>query len=222
MNQYFLGGENIVRRDAREINARAFRDAGGTPNVLVFTWARASFDRSYKRRRMVFNYFRSLGASAVEFVDYSAPTDEIATKVELSDLVYLTGGIPSVLINRLKAKGADRMLSKYRGVIVGRSAGALALCKKCVVTDRNNDAMSVIDGLGLVDFGAKVHYIPSNDRILRSLSDENPLFAISSASALRHTNDDVSVIGEVYLFRKGEKTRLTASFSYRLADISYG
>lgn len=143
-------------------------------------------------------------------------------KIELSDLVYLTGGIPSVLINRLKTSGVDRMLSKYRGVIVGRSAGALALCKKCAVTDRKSDMISVIDGLGLVDFVAKVHYTASNDRILRRLSDENPLFAISSASALLHTNDDVSVIGEVYLFRKGEKARLTASFSYPLADISYG
>jgi len=222
MIQYFLGGENIARRDAREINTRAFLDAGGAPDVLVFSWARASFDRSYKRMKRVFDYFRSLGADNVEFADYSAPKDETAMKIELSDLVYLTGGIPSVLVSRLKTRGVDRMLSKYKGVIMGRSAGALALCKKCVVTDRKSDTMSVIDGLGLVDFVAKVHYTASNDRILRRLSDENPLFAISSASALLHTNDDVSVIGEVYLFRKGEKTRLTASFSYPLADISYG
>jgi len=129
MIQYFLGGENIVRRDAREINARAFLDAGGVPDVLVFSWARASFDRSYKRGKRVFDYFRSLGADNVEFADYSAPKDETAMKIELSDLVYLTGGIPSALINRLKTRGVDRMLSKYRGVIVGRSAGALALCK---------------------------------------------------------------------------------------------
>ena len=222
MNQYFLGGENIVRRDAREINARAFVDAGGNPNVLVFSWARASFDRSYKRRDIVFNYFRSLGANSVEFIDYSAPTDEIAMKVELSNLVYLTGGIPSVLINRLKTKNVDRILSKYKGVIVGRSAGALALCKKCVVTDRNNNTISVIDGLGLVDFGAKVHYTPYNDIILRRFSGENHLFAIPSASALVHTNGNLSVIGDAFLFRKGKKTRLTDSFSYSLAGPAYG
>jgi peptidase E len=222
MIQYLLGGENIVRRDAREINVRAFLDAGGAPDVLVFSWARASFDRSYKRRKRVFDYFRSLGADSVEFADYSSPTDEIAMKIELSDLVYLTGGIPSVLINRLKTRGVDRMLSKYRGVIVGRSAGTLALCKKGLVTDRNSYAISVIDGIGLIDFVAKVHYIPSDDRILRRLSCEIPLFAISSASAILRANDDMSVIGEAYLFQKGEKKRLTTPFSFGLADLDYG
>lgn len=222
MIQYFLGGENIVRRDAKEINRKAFIEAGGAPNVLIFSWARASFDRSYKRRDIVFNYFRSLGANSVEFADYSASKNEIATKVELSELVYLTGGVPSILINRLKTKDVDRMLSNYKGVIVGRSAGALALCKKGVITDRNNNAISVIDGLGLVDFGAKVHYTPSNDRILRKLSVENPLVAITSASALVRTNGDLSVIGNVYLFRKGEKKRLIDSCSYSLTDLVYG
>lgn len=222
MNQYFLGGENIVKRDAREINARAFLDAGGAPNVLVFPWARASFDKSYKRRERVFNYFRSLGANTVEFADYSAPADEIERKIESSDLVYLTGGIPSVLINRLKTKGVDRLLRQYNGVIVGRSAGALALCKKCVITDRDNDATTVIDGLGLADFGGKVHYKPFKDRELRKLSNENPIFAIPSASALIHNNNDMSFIGEVYLFQNGEKTRLTSPFPHPLVDLDYG
>lgn len=68
MIQYFLGGENLVRRDAREINARAFLDAGGAPDVLVFSWARASFDRSYKRGKRVFDYFRSLGQIALNLL----------------------------------------------------------------------------------------------------------------------------------------------------------
>jgi len=33
---YFLGGEDIVKRDSREINKKAFIDAGGAPVVLIF------------------------------------------------------------------------------------------------------------------------------------------------------------------------------------------
>ena len=42
---YLLGGENVFKRSAREVNERAFQDAGEHLVVLVFPWARASFDR---------------------------------------------------------------------------------------------------------------------------------------------------------------------------------
>jgi hypothetical protein len=68
---YFLGGENVAKRDAKEVNAQAFQDAGGAPVVLVVPWARPSFDASYKRRKRVVDYFRSLGASTVDFSEFS-------------------------------------------------------------------------------------------------------------------------------------------------------
>jgi hypothetical protein len=48
------------------------------------------------------------------------------------------------------------------------------------------------------------------------------MFAIPSASALVHTNGNLLVIGDVYLFQKGEKTWLTDSFSFTLAGLDYG
>ncbi|HLN89765.1 MAG TPA: hypothetical protein VK253_06835, partial [Candidatus Binatia bacterium] len=69
---YLLGGENTHKRDAKEVNQRAFNDAGGTPRVLVFSWARASFDKTYLKSKLLFDYFRSLGASTVSVVDFSA------------------------------------------------------------------------------------------------------------------------------------------------------
>ena len=67
---YLLGGENVSKRSAKEINQSAFEDAGARPNVLVFPWARPSFDKIYRRRKLVTDYFRSLGASSVEFIEY--------------------------------------------------------------------------------------------------------------------------------------------------------
>ena len=69
---YLLGGENTHKRDAQEVNQRAFNDAGGTPRVLVFSWARASFDNTFAKSKIVFDYFRSLGASTVNIVNYSS------------------------------------------------------------------------------------------------------------------------------------------------------
>jgi dipeptidase E len=205
---YFLGGENIVKRDSQEINEKAFLDAGGAPAVVVFSWARASFDKAYKRRKRLFDYFRSLGAMTVEFAEYSDTLEEVARKVECSNLIYLPGGLASVLVERLKNRSVDGLLRKYDGVVVGRSAGALALGKKCVVTkNRRNPKTVMIKGLGLVDFTVKAHYKPSKDDALKRLSKEEKIYAIPERSALVYDNGHLSFMGNVYMFQNGEKAR---------------
>ena len=52
---YFLGGERVVKQDSREINKAAFHEAAEEPRVVVFPWARASFDKKYKRRQRLFS-----------------------------------------------------------------------------------------------------------------------------------------------------------------------
>jgi dipeptidase E len=205
---YFLGGESVVKRDAQEINEAAFADAGGAPAVVVFPWARGFSDNTYKRRKRLFEYFKSLGACTVDFADYSGTFEEITKKVECSDLIYLPGGLTSVLLQRLKNKGADRLLREYDRVIVGRSAGALALGKKCVVTkNRPTPITMMIKGLGLVDFSVKAHYKPLKDDTLKKLSKEEKIYAIAERSALIYDNGCLSFMGDVYVFHNGEKTR---------------
>lgn len=203
---YLLGGENTFKRNARDINANAFQDAGGTPTVLVFSWARASFDKTYKRRKRLFDYFRSLGASTVDFAEYSDTYEEIAAKVKDSDLMYLTGGLTTVLLERLKNKNIDRLLHRYDRVIVGRSAGALALCKQGILTSKNKQKHTIITGLKLAEITVKVHYKSSEDAELKRLSKEETIYAIPERSALVYDNSAVSFMGDVYLFQNGEKT----------------
>jgi peptidase E len=208
---FFLGGENIVKQDSREINEAAFRDAAESPRVVVFPWARESFDNSYKRRKRLFDYFRSLGASMVEFADYGDAFEEIRRKIDRSDLVYLPGGITSVLVERLKRKSVDRLLRKYKGVIVGRSAGALALGKKCIVTkNRRNRTSRMISGIGLVGFSVKAHYKPSKDEALKRFSEEEIIYAIPERSALVFNKGSLSCMGNVYVFQNREKGVLTS------------
>jgi dipeptidase E len=202
---YLLGGENTHKRDAQEVNQRAFKDAGGAPRVLVFSWARASFDNTFAKSKIVFDYFRSLGASTVNIVNYSSTNVEIKEKMSKSDLVYLTGGVPSVLVERLKKSGMSSLLENFEGVIVGRSAGALALCSKCVITYRSNCAVKVIDGLGLVDITLKAHYKLGKDENLRKISETQDVFAVPKGSALICNNDGLLAINKVYLFHLGER-----------------
>ena len=202
---YLLGGENTHKRDAEKINQRAFNDAGAEPKILVFSWARASFDNTFAKSKLLFDYFRSLGASTINTVSYSSTNSEIEEKIAQSDLVYLTGGVPSMLIERLKKMGVDSILREFEGVIVGRSAGALALCKKCVITYRSTSEVKVIYGLGLVDLTLKAHYRLGWDRELIELSKTVDIYAVPKGSALVYDKGNLSTINNVYLFHRGER-----------------
>ena len=205
---YLLGGENVFKRSAKEVNERAFLDAGEPLVVLVFPWARASFDRSYKKRKRLVDYFMSLGVSTINFIEYSDSNETIAKKMAGSNLVYLTGGLVNVLVERLKNMGVDRLLHDYRGVIVGRSAGALALCRKCIITCRSNSKVKIIDGLGLADLTLKAHYKPEKDTTLEHLSRQEKIYAVPEGSAIVYSNGVCSFMGEVYLFENGTKRML--------------
>jgi peptidase E len=203
---YFLGGENVFKREAKEINTSAFEDAGGAPAVLVVPWARPSFDANYKRRKRLIDYFRSIGARTVDFSEFSEPIENIAEKADDSDVIYLTGGQVSILLSRLIKKGMDDLLRGYKGVLVGRSAGALVLGRNCLVTNRCNGNTKVVSCLGLVDFSVKVHYESSRDDLLKKLSKNEKFYAIPQRSALVYEKGVLSFVGEVFLFRNGEKT----------------
>ncbi len=202
---YFLGGENIFRQDSREINALAFEDAGLAPTIAVFSWARASFDLSYKRRKRLFDYFRSLGAVQVNFVDYSETPRVIAATMAQSDLVYLTGGQLSCLVSRLKSKKVDGLLKTYGGVIVGRSAGAMVMGRHGIVTERYSCRKKVVTGLNLVNFSVKAHYYSSMDNMLKILSKTERVYALPNGSAIIYNDGSVSFVGNVTLFQDGEK-----------------
>jgi dipeptidase E len=205
---YLLGGENVFRRSAKQINERAFQDAGEPLVVLVFAWARASFDKGYKKRKILVDYFISLGADSINFVDYSDSNETIAKKMADSNLVYLTGGLLTALVERLKKNGVERLLHDYRGVIIGRSAGALALCRKCVITCRSNSKAKIVNGIGLADITLKVHYKPEKDSTLEQLSRQEKIYAIPEGSAIVYNSGARSFIGHAYLFENGKKRML--------------
>jgi peptidase E len=205
---YFLGGEDVAERGSKEINERAFVDAGGAPAVLIFNWTAESAEKTGKCGKIMVDYFEDIGARAVEFAECSDSFEEIAQKVERSDLIYLPGGVTRILVKRLLNARVDSLLREYDKIIVGNSAGALAFGRDCILTrGKRNKRTVIIPGLGLVDFSVKVHYKASRDRELKELSHERKIYAIPERSALVFSDGSVSCIGDVYLFQNGRKTK---------------
>jgi hypothetical protein len=66
------------------------------PSVLVFPWGNSAADNIDTTRNQVSNYFKLLGGGNISFIEYDA-AEELANKISASDLIYLTGGLTSVL-----------------------------------------------------------------------------------------------------------------------------
>lgn len=123
--------------------------------------------------------------------------------------MYFPGGNTELLIERLRNMRVGALLKNYDKVIVGNSAGALVLCKECIMKKgRKHRSTIILAGLRLVDFSVDVHYKSSKDKELFKLSDRREIYAITEKSALIFDNNHLTCIGEVYLFHGDRKTKL--------------
>jgi dipeptidase E len=214
---YFLGGEDIKKRESKKINARAFDDAGGTPTVLVFPWTAQIEKLEY--RKIMIDYFEDIGVRKIEFAEITDSLQKIVEKVDASDLIYLPGGNTELLIKRIKDARVHVLLQKYNKVIIGNSAGSLALCRNYAVIKGQDEhpKTELVRGVGWVDFAIAVHYKSPNkllsgqepDKELRALSEKAniKIYAIPERGALVYDGCDFKFIGDIYLFYKGEKTK---------------
>jgi len=202
---YLLGGEEISIRDSKEIDSQAFADAGGSPQVVVFPWTSRERTREDVHRRVLVDYFKDLGARGVRFIETSLPYPDMVKLVEQSDLIYLPGGDPKVLVERMLSTGASHLLTCYDKVIMGNSAGALALCSEYVTSSEESDAFTTSSGLGLVDIGLAVHYESYMDSQLEGLLTSCSVFAIPEGGAVVISCCSISLVGHVAVFQGGRK-----------------
>ncbi len=112
---------------------------------------------------------------------------EMKSMIAESDVLFLTGGDPNVLMDALVELNLTESMKKFRGLIVGFSAGGMVLSNKYVIPagmDKNYPKMAVEDGLGLVSFAFVPHYDESLDDELCAGASDVELYAIPNSSAL--------------------------------------
>jgi dipeptidase E len=200
---YMLGGEDIEKRDSRSLNEQAFREAGVSPTVAIFPWA--SKMKEEKQRRFLVTYFKEMGAQSVRFVERTLPFTEMTAIAEGSEIIYLPDGDPKLLIEMLRDTGSMHLLRQNDKVIIGNSAGALALCSEYIIPMKDSDELAIEKGLGLTDFVISVQYDNAQDLQLERLSANRSIFAIHAGAAIRSDNCSLSLLGDVELFINGKK-----------------
>ncbi len=212
---YFLGGEDVKKRTCFEIMRKALADAKNG-RVLIIPWTSESKEKVEKYKKILTEYFKDLGAKSITFAELSDTQSTLATKINDADLIYIPGGLPEVFLKYAAQKNLTTLLRNYKGVIVGNSAGALVLCRECVITkDEDHPTTKVMPGLGLVDFSVEVHYTPERDEELKELSKGRKIYAIPEHCALVYQDGVLEFAGNIVLFENGikrkQKTQLIPS-----------
>lgn len=213
---YLLGGEDIRKRSSQHIMKKAIADAGSNPTILIFPWTSERVDNEGEYRALMTEYFLDLGAETIQFAEPWDPFGALIKKARSSQLIYLPGGNPQLLIDRMLISRGDEILAEYDSIIVGNSAGALALCKKYVAIIGQGEAhlTRFFKGFGELDFAVAVHYKPddghenhSADKELLNLSEKSAtkIYAIPEDSAIIYNKGKLEFDGKVFQFYRGNR-----------------
>lgn len=199
---YLLGGADIKKGESKEIDKEAFANADNK-NILVLNLTTNDKERLENYRIFSTDYFKNLGATNIVFINELY--DDIEKQFHNSGLLYIPGGNTELLMKKIKEKNLEDFILKYRGVIVGNSAGAMVLCDEAICA---YEGRKIMKGLDLLDLRIDVHYNESHNKKLLELSNNREIYAIPEKSVVIIDGKDKSFIGDVYLFSKGEKTKV--------------
>ncbi len=210
MKFYLIGGGSIENDDTKEIDKAAFSEAGGQPKVFVIPWTSSDNQKLEKYIKIMPEYFSNIGAKQVVLASLSDSLEKIKHELDNSDMIYIPGGDTEYLIEAVKRKGLAPLLKSYRKIIVGNSAGAISMCREGILTkDRYNTHIRIVEGFGLVDFSVSTHYKESEDADLLELSKNRKIYAIPEKCAVVWDGKKMKFIGEVYLFYKNGKEKVS-------------
>ena len=212
----------------REPDLRAIALAGGLgAPIHIIPTAAAPDDNHVRAGDNGERWFRHLGATEVTvlpLIDQSSADDpEIVAALSRSRLIYLLGGFTHYLGQTLKGSAAwDAVLNAYENgaVVVGSSAGAMALCQWYY----NPSAGEVVEGLGMVP-GAIVlpHHDAFGHRWAPRLADALPEATLLGIDERTGMIDDgpegawqVYGQGAVTVYRGQETSRYDSTRAFHL------
>lgn len=176
------------------------------PRVLIIPWSSNDPKTLKKYRPLLIDFFQKAGAGEIDFLEKEDSFQKMRAKFKKAEIVYLTGGDTETLLENLKTHDAVNLLRDFDGLVMGISAGAYVLTKEYPKIRENKVAF--VPMLNLVDIYIKAHYRAEMDEILKRLSRDKDIYAITNNSAIVWQQGKLKeAIGEIYLFTKGRKVK---------------
>lgn len=143
----------------------------------------------------------------INILDERVDKEEGKKMILNSDVVYLLGGDCFKQINYLKDNKYDEVLKKYKGIILGTSAGAMNIAKKVYYSKDEDYQESIFyDGIDLVDITIDPHFEISNKEQIEEAKNnslEHKIVGLPNISAIRVENGKIQYINKCYIFENG-------------------
>ncbi|MFD1216046.1 peptidase E [Microbulbifer celer] len=147
-----------------------------------------------------------LGLIVDELEISTATSEEIESRLENNDYIYITGGNTFFLLQELKRTGSDKLITdhiKSGKKYIGESAGSIILSRNIEYVKGMDDFSAApkigsFSSLGLVEFYPVPHYTnfpfkESVERIISSYEDELDLLPISNTQAIIVNDNEYEV-----------------------------
>lgn len=168
------------------------------PNILFIAHGNKYEEAAYKNFRSV--YYKEYGANTrllrrknLNNMDY------VNDLINDCNIIYIDGGNTKELLDLWKSTSFDKVIKNSNKILVGKSAGAIALCYMGV-SDYKESALSDIKGLNLIDIIISPHYeLEDRQKYLTELSKKynNKCYGIESDSGLIIEDNKFIKIGKI-------------------------
>lgn len=148
-----------------------------------------------------------MGIGAIDIVDFSAiPREMWLSRLKNADALFVEGGMPFYLMDKMKETGLDQLLTTRLKdkVYVGCSAGSNVLGKVIIKSAKDvPEGYKLQDGLSIVNFSIRPHFFRSDrSQFTREMIAEfakkygSVFYAIDDDTAIAVEDGQVTVISE--------------------------
>ena len=157
---------------------------------------------SWKKVSSTWKLVQTLGAkvTSVQLEDYKDST--VINVLRGKDIVWFAGGSPGYLMYWIRRCGLDKAIAELlqKSLYVGSSAGSMVTAKRLLVSEwyfgQGEPGVSVIPGLGLVDFDIYPHY---EDQMFNSIKEHyrgKKLYLLKNGEEIVVEDGKIRVFGE--------------------------
>ena len=180
---YILECENVKSRPLFDLHKEMISLLVDKPNVLILLWTTNNREKIRKYMKIIEKYFRDLGAKEITFLDEN--DEDYRRKFRNANILYLPGGDTRIFLEKLRRKRMTEEIRHFRGIIIGNSAGAIALSK--IGYGHRGKRIVKYKGLGILNIKIIVHFKPEDIKNLKikgnaiGIRDSNAIIFIDSS-----------------------------------------
>lgn len=142
------------------------------------------------------------------------------SKFFFADILFFTGGYPDRFLYRIDHAGIRSLIQKFKGIVMGTSAGAMIQLDRYHVTpEEEGQDYEYHEGLGLLSgFDIEVHYEDSFEHLASLIIDLQlhgiEIFALPNNGGMIVDGDDMELLGDAFPISPEDIDELQETLDY--------